>query len=456
MTLYQLPGTYRAEQLLAQRVALLKVAPACLPPILVDKALVWAQERAGFAFDPAQAQAIAMALSHKLSILTGGPGTGKTTILRALVAVLKAKKVSVTLAAPTGRAAQRMGEATGHFAQTIHRLLKYEATQNSFFYNEDHPLKTDFIIIDEASMLDTRIASALFRAIPDTAHVLLVGDIHQLPSVGPGQVLADLLHSGHFAVCTLAKVFRQQHISGIVTTAHHILEGKAHPPSIVQQLDQINPKFDLHFLALPSPEHCLEAVVSLCAQYLPQWYPRYTQLMDVQVLCPMHKGVAGVGAVNQALQKQLNPRAAGIAAGAYTFGVGDKVIQLRNNYDKNIFNGDLGVVAAVNAEAQTVAIRFDDTLVELDKADLSDLALAYAISIHKSQGSEFPIVIVPLLKQHFMMLQRNLLYTAITRGRKKVFIIGQPSAYAMAVRNQEHLARLTDLRPKLQACIDGA
>ena len=447
--LLQLPVYDKAERAIAESVHRVLDAPSALPPIAVTKAIAWAQDRAGFAFAPEQSAGLASALKEKFSVLTGGPGTGKTTILRALADILRAKKARLLLAAPTGRAAQRLGEAAGVQARTIHRLLKFDASKNGFTVNAGNPLECDFLVVDESSMLDARLAAALLRAAPPKGHVLLVGDAHQLPSVGAGHVLKDLIESGEVAVTKLEKIFRQGERSGIVTTAHGILHGMATPPPPVADPAKIDPAGDVHFLRAIEPEACLEMVTRLCREFLPQWY-RLDPVMDVQVLAPMHKGVAGISNLNHALQGALNPNARGVPMGGVRFQIGDKVIQLRNNYDLGLFNGDLGRVEAVNPAAGTLAARFDGELIDFDRAAVGDLAPAYAISIHKSQGSEFPYVVIPLLKQHYMMLQRNLLYTALTRGRKKVFLVGDPEAYTLAVRRAEATRRRTDLERKLR------
>ena len=444
--LVQLPMDDRAERKIADVVARLSRAPSGLPPLKVEAAIVWAQKRAGFEFHELQRAALGNALGNKLSVLTGGPGTGKTAILRALVDILKAKGVRVHLAAPTGRAAQRLSETTGGYASTIHRLLKYDPA-GGFTANESHPLATDFLIVDEVSMLDTRLASALFQAVPARAHLLLVGDTDQLPSVGAGNVLQDLITASGAPVTRLRVIFRQEGQSGIVTTAHAINSGDASLPLVAQEVAAIQAPSDLTFVTADSAEDCVRKVVQLCTWFIPRNYRGIDPVRDVQVMAPMHKGSAGVANLNLELQGALNGSARGIRTPAGEFRPGDKVIQLRNNYDKNLFNGDIGVVTS--AGEGRVEATFDGEKHAFDRGEMGDLALAYAISIHKSQGSEYPVVIVPLLKAHFMMLQRNLLYTAVTRGRMKVFIVGEPAAYAMAVRNRESKLRVTHLREKL-------
>jgi exodeoxyribonuclease V alpha subunit len=455
--LVQLPVLDRAEQKIAATVLRLGKVGSGLPPIKADAAVQWAEQKAGFEFAGQQRAALKNALVSKISILTGGPGTGKTTILRALVEILKAKKVRVHLAAPTGRAAQRLAETTGGFASTIHRLLKYDPAKGGFVANEHQPLATDFLIVDEASMLDTRLAAALLQAVPSRAHLLLVGDTDQLPSVGAGNVLKDLIASASespastgFPVTRLNVIYRQKGQSQIVTTAHAINAGDPSLPPAVNDVAAAQAWSDLTFIVAESAEDTVRKVIQLCTEFIPAHYRWFNPIHDVQILAPMHKGAAGVGNLNLQLQSALNaavPRGLRGPSGEYR--PGDKVIQLRNNYDKNLFNGDIGAITAADPEAGTLNADFDGTSHVFDRGDLGSLALAYAISIHKSQGSEYPVVIVPLLKAHFMMLQRNLLYTAITRGKKKVFIVGEPAAYAMAVRNSEAKTRSTHLREKI-------
>lgn len=453
--LIQLPDLWKAERRIARAVARILRGTSSLPPILVDNAVAWAQDKAGFAFAPAQAQGVRSALTSKFSILTGGPGTGKTTILSALCRILRAKKVRIALAAPTGRAAQRMAETTGLAASTLHRLLRWEPDKGAFSHNGKNPLAADFVVVDEASMLDTQLAASLFAAVPPEAHLLLVGDVHQLPSVGAGNVLKDLIASRLAAVTTLTAIFRQGARSEIVGTAHDILQGVVAPPALLPDASALDPVRELQFVSAATPEACVEQIKTLAAGVLSRRCA-LDPLRDVQVLVPMHKGIAGVQAINTALQNALNPNArAGTAAGG---GwriplVGDKVIQSRNNYEKGVFNGDMGRVTAVTGTGNDLVLtaEFDGVTADYDTSDVSELQLAYAITIHKSQGSEFNTVIIPVLKTHYIMLRRNLIYTALTRGRKRVILVGDPAAYGIAVRNNENSLRSTALPARLEA-----
>jgi exodeoxyribonuclease V alpha subunit len=449
----QLPTSARAEQTLARCITTLSQTRSSLPPIQEEKAIIWAQEKAGFGFADAQMEGIRQALLSKVSILTGGPGTGKTTILQALVSILRAKKAKVLLAAPTGRAARRMAESCSFYAQTVHRLLKFDPSQGGFTMNEKSPLLCDFIIMDEASMLDLRLAAALVRAIPPQAHLLLVGDADQLPSVGSGNVLKDLIDSKLLTVTRLAVTFRQAEDSGIVGLAHSILGGKANPPTPVDHPKGINPMHDVHFIKAENPEDCVSHVSLLCREIIPRSFAVNVKT-DVQILAPLHRGIGGIGNLNDQIRDAINPTGATQVMGPFLFREGDKVIQTRNNYDKDVFNGDMGIIDSVDTLNGKVEILFEERRIVYERMEVTDLQPAYAISVHKSQGSEYPIVIFPLLKQHFMMLQRNLVYTGLTRAKKKVIFVGDPAAYAMAIRNDKTLVRETDLIRKLKMSME--
>jgi exodeoxyribonuclease V alpha subunit len=441
----------RAENQCVQSLMRLQRAMSGLPSIQIQKAIEWTCERAQIDFAPEQKQALEKALTHKVAIVTGGPGTGKTTLLKALVSILSAKKVRIVLAAPTGRASQRMSETTGLTAQTIHRLLQFNPEVGGFNFNEEKPLTGDFFIIDEASMLDSQLSAAFLRAIPVAAHVLLVGDSDQLPSVGPGNVLADLITSGQIPFVRLGRVFRQSERSPIVTVAHNILAGKVDGIKTVRHVKDIDPKEDVHFIEALEGSDAAEKIIELCSDALVRWYGKEMGHKGVQVLTPMHRGLAGTMNLNTQLQQVLNGQ--GEQLPGSPFKLADKVIQTRNVYDKNVFNGDLGLVTELERENGSIWVDFSREVIPFERMEQSDLQLAYAMSIHKSQGSEFPIVIIPLLKEHFMMLQRNLVYTGLTRARKKVFFVGDPSAYSMAVRRVQASTRQTGLLSRLQKLI---
>jgi exodeoxyribonuclease V alpha subunit len=448
--LLQLPAAFYAEQKIAQGIQRILSTPSSLPLIKVEKAIQWTQEQAGFNFASEQIQAIRESLTKKISIITGGPGTGKTTILYSLVKILKIKKVKFVLAAPTGRAAQRMAETTGAFAQTLHRLLKFDPIEKRFMINEETPLPYDYIVIDEASMLDIYLASSLLQAISGRIHLLLVGDANQLPSVGPGNVLKDLIDCDCIKVTRLEKIYRQKEQSSIVATAHAILKGYPNPlPGTMTNINQLNSNKDQQFIYATSPEQCVENIKTLCCDFIPRNYS-FDPLMDVQVLAPMHRGIAGITNINKILQKTMNPQKNALQSNNFLFQENDKIIQTRNNYEKNIFNGDIGKVTAINKKDYTLKAIFNTNEVTFEQHELSDLQPAYTTSVHKAQGSEFPIVIIALLKGHFIMLQRNLIYTAITRGKEKVFIVGDPAAYARAVKNKDNITRQTNLKYKIQ------
>ncbi|NJL93519.1 MAG: ATP-dependent RecD-like DNA helicase [Anaerolineae bacterium] len=395
----------------------------------------------GITLSPEQAEGVRTALQNKVSILTGGPGTGKTTTLRALIHMLDLAKVRYRLASPTGRAAKRLSEATERSASTIHRLLGF--APGGFTFNQENPLETDFVVIDEASMLDIHLFYALLRAIPDHAHLLLVGDVDQLPSVGAGDVLRDLISSASCPVIRLATIFRQASGSLIIQNAHRINQG--HNP------DLSNQGTDFFFFGAEEPETAAKLLVEVVQERIPRRFG-YDPIDDVQVLAPMYRTLIGVNALNEALQAALNPpgRRAERRLAGELFRVGDKVMQTRNNYEKEVFNGDIGRVHSLDLVNQKLTIAFEGTHVAYDWGEADQLTLAYACSVHRAQGSEYAVVVVPVMTQHFMMLQRNLLYTAITRARQVVVLVGTRKAVAIAVKNDQVARRYSGLRALLR------
>lgn len=429
MISYQLPLLWEAEQDIVKHLSRLQNVPLQMPLIKIPEAIQWAEKRASFKFADKQKESISQALSQNISILTGGPGTGKTTILRALVDILKAKKIKVILAAPTGRAAQRMSETCGLYAQTLHRLLKMDSINQRFNINQDNPLRGEFFIIDESSMLDTQLFKALIRSIPNGAPLLLVGDANQLPSVGAGTILQTLIKCSRFPVTVLDEIFRQKQGNSIVRYAWQILKGVVQLPEEGFNYQSAG----IHFIKQTDPTKVLSTIVSI------------GQNSKAQILVPLHKGSLGITAINTHLQSNWNPHGESLLFGNKIFRTGDRVLQSRNNYDKHLFNGDLGLVEEIIDHNRGLKVLFGENRVTLDLPDLVDLELAYAMSIHKSQGSEFHTVIIPLVKQHFVMLRRNLIYTAVTRGKKRVILIGDPQAWVLGILNQDTQNRQTNL-----------
>ncbi len=391
-------------------------------------------------YDEVQADAIRQAAMAKVMVLTGGPGTGKTTTTQGIIAAYRAYGLRILLAAPTGRAAKRMTEATGLEAKTIHRLLECKPPQG-YQKNEENPLEGDVLIIDECSMIDIILMNALLKAIPAHMRLILVGDIDQLPSVGAGNVLRDIMESGQFPVIRLTKIFRQAQTSRIIMNAHNINSGKM--PDISNGKNT-----DFFFIQKEEPEEATAEIVKLVKKNLPRYYK--VEPAMIQVLTPMQRGTVGAANLNLALQEAINPHGEGLRRSGFVFRIGDKVMQLKNNYDKEVFNGDIGRIVQVDLTERTLIVSFDDRQVEYDASELDELVHAYATTIHKAQGSEYPIVVMPILMNHFVMLQRNLIYTGITRAKKILVIVGTKKALAYGVNHVTVTKRNTMLRERLE------
>ena len=434
-THYYLPPLHRAEVGAASSLQRLLRAPA--EPLQI----VRETDEDGLELALAQKQAVELVAVSKVMVLTGGPGTGKTTVTRRILRLLEEGELKVALCSPTGRAAKRLSEACGREARTIHRLLEFQPAERQFKKGYDDRLEIDALIVDEASMIDVVLMNALLRALPDAARLVLVGDVDQLPSVGPGNVLRDIIDSGEIPVVRLTQIFRQDEDSHIVRNAHLINDGGM--PVIDNSASA-----DFYFARESDPAKVVALVEELCAARLPGhggWDP----LRDIQVLSPMYRGETGALNLNQRLQQRLNAGGRPYHHRGNELRVGDKVMQVKNNYDKGVFNGDMGIVERLDADKQIMWVRFDYA-VEYDQADLDELTLAYAISTHRSQGSEFPVVVLPLTTQHYVMLQRNLLYTAITRAKKMVVIVGTDKALKLAIENDEVARRFTTLKERLR------
>lgn len=434
-----LSGFYRAEQVIAERLLRLIQGGLPWPAIDADKALPWIEQRTGLTLAQSQATAIRLAIASKVTVITGGPGVGKTTIVNSILRILAAKGVKLLLCAPTGRAAKRMREATGFEAKTIHRLLEVDPKTGGFKRGPDLPIECELVVIDEASMVDVMLMQALLKAIPDGAALLIVGDIDQLPSVGPGQVLADIIASGAVPVVRLTEVFRQAAKSRIITNAHRINQGS------MPDLSKPDGESDFYFVEANEPEIAATRIVEMVKSRIPKRFG-FDPIHDIQVLCPMNRGDVGARSLNVALQAALNP--AGdrkVERFGWVFAPKDKVMQIENDYDKEVYNGDVGYIEDVDPDTGELTTDFDGRSVTYGFGELDTLVPAYAATIHKSQGSEYPAVVIPILTQHYTMLQRNLLYTGITRGKKLVVLVGQKKAVAMAVRNASGRRRWSKL-----------
>jgi exodeoxyribonuclease V alpha subunit len=452
--LIYLATLHKAEVALADDIVGLAGGLHPCPPIDVEKAIRWAEQKVGLSLAAQQRQAIRLATQAKAMVITGGPGVGKTTLVNAILKILAAKHLAVVLCAPTGRAAKRLSETTGIAAKTIHRLLAWDPSSGKFKHHESNPLAGDVFVIDEASMVDLPLAHQVVRAIPRHASLLLVGDVDQLPSVGPGCVLRDVIDSGAVPVCRLTEVFRQAAASAIITNAHRINEGRM-PDLSAQAGPSGKPATDFYFVNADEPERGVELIVEMVRKRIPERFG-HDPLEDIQVITPMRRGALGANNLNDVLQGRLNPEGPSVERFGQTYRVGDKVMQTVNNYDKDVYNGDIGRIAGVDVEKGELHVRFEGRTIKYDLRELDELSLSYAITVHKSQGSEYPVVIVPIHTQHYVMLQRNLLYTAITRSRKLVVLVGTEKAVAMAVKRASTRRRITTLRQRLQAAASKA
>lgn len=439
-----LSSLYRSEQRIAQSLKELMEQPLPWPAIKEDIALDWVEKKLSINLADSQKQAVKTALHSKVMVITGGPGVGKTTIVKAILKILAAKNIDIKLCAPTGRAAKRLSESSGYEATTIHRMLEVDPSTMEFKYNDTNPLTCDLLVVDECSMVDIPLANNLLKAVPRHAAVIFVGDIDQLPSVGPGAFLGDLIASELIPVIRLTEVFRQAATSWIIRIAHEI--NKGYLPRFPTKED----KGDCYFVNEEDRERLPQTLVNLVQNRLPKAYG-YDPIKDIQVLCPMNRGDSGARALNMMLQQALNtPDEHSITKFGVTFSVGDKVMQIENNYDRDVYNGDVGFVQDIDQQEQELLVDFDGRSVAYPFSELDELVLSYACTIHKSQGSEYPVVVIPLTMQHFMMLKRNLIYTGVTRGKKLVVIVGEKKALNMAVKDWRTKERNSGLKDAIK------
>ena len=443
--LVYLPKLYFAEWAFAKKLIELNYGKHPCPRIDFEKALEWVQKKTKIQLSENQCAALRLAVQAKVMVITGGPGVGKTTLVNSIIQVLSAKKLTVLLCAPTGRAAKRLSETTGLEAKTIHRLLQFNPGTGGFRHNEDNPLAGDVFIIDEASMIDQVLAYQLLQAIPQRAAVIFVGDADQLPSVGPGRVLCDIIASGAVPVVALTEIFRQAAESRIVTGAHRINHGQL--PEFPEEGDKSS---DLYFVEAEEAQKVIGVISKMVSESLPQRLG-FNPIEDIQILTPMQRGELGARNLNQVMQGLLNPAGREIERFGMVFREGDRVMQTENDYDKDVFNGDLGRIVAIDEEQREVVVKIDDRRVKYEFRELDELVHAYAVTIHKSQGSEYPCVIIPVHTQHFVMLQRSLLYTAVTRAKKFAVLVGTKKAMGLAVSRAESRERVTTLKERLQS-----
>lgn len=425
----------------------LMLVPKTLTTFDRDKAIEWVQGELKIQLAENQKQAVMEAIDKKIMVVTGGPGTGKTTIINSIIRICNKIGQRVLLAAPTGRAAKRMTEATGHEAKTIHRLLEFSPKEGGFKKDENNPLNAELIVIDECSMVDTILMYHFLKAVPTKATLILVGDVDQLPSVGPGNVLKDIIDSGVIPTVRLTEIFRQAKDSLIIVNAHRVNNGEM--PMFAYNKD--HPQ-DFYFFEIEEPEKALEKIIELCKEKIPEKFG-FNSVDDIQVLTPMHRGVVGTSNLNTELQKHLNHSSDEFTRGGMVLKVGDKVMQIRNNYDKEVFNGDIGRIIKIDREEQEIIVDYEGRPVPYDYSELDEIVMAYAVSVHKSQGSEYPVIVMPILTQHYMLLQRNLLYTGITRGKKLVILVGTKKAIAIAIKNDKPQQRHTLLKDRLMSAI---
>ncbi len=444
------PQLIASEKIVSQKILNLASKKPDYPKVEIEKALSWCQKKIGYPLAEGQRKAVELALRERVLIITGGPGVGKTTILRSVLMILRAKKVAPILCAPTGRAAKRMSETTGLEASTIHRLLEFKGQSGKFAHDENNPVEGDLFIVDEASMIDIQLMSSFLRALPKNAHLILVGDVDQLPSVGPGSVLSDMIQSNELPVARLNEIFRQSSESRIITAAHEINEGIL--PIELSKSARNNPNSDFFFISSDEPDKTAETIANIVSLRVPEKLG-LDPVNDIQVITPMHRGSLGTQALNRKLQDSLNPASEStfeIERFGARYRVGDKVIQTRNNYEKETLNGDIGKVIEISTDPGKVIIQFSgQRTVSYEPGELDEISPGFAITVHKSQGSEFPCVVIPVSTQHFLLLQRNLLYTAITRGSQVVVLVGQKKAAAMAVKNIDTKERYRGLLQRL-------